>query len=352
MRFLIIDIGAGTMDMLYYDSGSGVHYKAVSRSPVLNVTQKVEGIQGDMIITGVEMGGGALSDALKERTRKNRVIMSRSSAATIHHDMKKVKSQGIEVIDDKKAERLKDKEGYSHLDIGDLEMERIEEIVRGMGVPFSFDVVGICAQDHGVPPTGKSHLDYRHNIFREILDEKPYPHSLLYRKDELPGDMNRLNSIGMRAEGFPAEDIYVMDSGMAAVLGASLDPLARGKENIIVLDIATSHTVGASLAGGEIFGFFEYHTRDISLERLESLLVDLAEGNLEHERILKGGGHGAYIRDSFGFESTEIIVATGPKRSLIDDSKLPITLGAPFGDNMMTGTAGVLEAIQRRIGCL
>ncbi|MBW1688301.1 MAG: pyruvate formate-lyase activating enzyme, partial [Deltaproteobacteria bacterium] len=51
-----------------------------------------------------------------------------------------------------------------------------------------------------------------------------------------------------------------------------------------------------------------------------------------------------------GFERVEIILATGPKRSLIQGSSLPIALGAPLGDNMMTGTVGLLEAIRRHKG--
>jgi len=69
---------------------------------------------------------------------------------------------------------------------------------------------------------------------------------------------------------------------------------------------------------------------------------------LEHKKILEEGGHGAYIRKFFGYQSVEIIIATGPKRSLLGSSGLPIVLGAPLGDNMMTGTVGVLEAILRR----
>ena len=83
---------------------------------------------------------------------------------------------------------------------------------------------------------------------------------------------------------------------------------------------------------------------------MESLLESLADGALEHTQILKEGGHGAYIREAFGFQATEIIVATGPKRRLVENSRLPIHFGAPLGDNMMTGTVGVLEAIRRHKG--
>ncbi|MBU2538797.1 MAG: DUF1786 domain-containing protein, partial [Proteobacteria bacterium] len=100
----------------------------------------------------------------------------------------------------------------------------------------------------------------------------------------------------------------------------------------------------------EIAGFFEYHTHDITLERLEGLITDLADGNLQHEQILAEGGHGAYTRKSFGYDAVETIVATGPKRKLVESSRLPIVFGAPYGDNMMTGTVGLLEAIRRYHG--
>lgn len=131
-------------------------------------------------------------------------------------------------------------------------------------------------------------------------------------------------------------------------IGASLDSNARSKTRKLVLDIATSHTVGAALTGDALRGFFEYHGRDITSPRLESLLGDLADGNLSHERILKESGHGAYIRDAFGFDACEVIVATGPKRRLVQHSRFSMIFGAPFGDNMMTGTLGLLEAVRPR----
>ena len=350
MRFLVLDIGAGTMDVLYYDSETGVHFKAVAKSPVISMAEKAESLPGNLLITGREMGGGTISRVLKRRAGKDEVVMSASSSATIHHDMERVRSFGIRVIEDKEAESLRMDEKYSHLHIQDLDLDRINHLVKGMGVPFSFDIVGICAQDHGRPPGGASHLDFRHKIFKARLDKNPFPHAMLYRDKEIPDRMSRLTSIAESARILEPEEIYVMDSGMAAILGASLDPTACGKDKIIVLDVATSHTIAAVLEKGEIAGFFEYHTSDIHLERLESLIIDLAEGRLEHKIILEQGGHGAYIRKYFGFQAVEIILATGPKRFLVENSRLSIIKGAPLGDNMMTGTFGVLEAIRIKKG--
>ena len=199
-------------------------------------------------------------------------------------------------------------------------------------------------------PPGTSHLDYRHNHFSHILDEQPTPDALLYHIDDVPNDMSRLKSVCDVASGLPCSSIYIMDSGMAAILGATLDPLVRKAKNALVLDVATSHTVAASFLGEELCGFVEYHTKDITTERMDLLLQELANGQLEHAQILAEGGHGAYTRRSQGFNSVEIIVATGPRRGLLADSSLDIVAGAPLGDNMMTGALGVVEAIRRRNG--
>jgi uncharacterized protein (DUF1786 family) len=349
-RFLIIDIGAGTMDVLCWDSETGMSYKAVGESPTLFLAKAVERLQNDLLITGCEMGGGPISEALIQKAKQSRVLMSASAAATLHHNRDRVRSMGIRVISDAEAEAMKGDKGFSRLTIGDLDIDRLRRLLQGLGVPFSFDVAGICAQDHGIPPEGVSHLDYRHTLFKARLDENPYPHALIYKSDEVPPAFSRLTSIVQSARALPADEVFLMDSGMAAMLGAILDPQADGSERVLTLDVATSHTVGAALERGEICGFFEYHTRDITIERLETLLRDLADGNLDHEEIVKEGGHGAYIRKAFGFAAAEIIVATGPKRGMLKNTHLPIIFGAPLGDNMMTGTAGVLEAILRRKG--
>ena len=346
-RFLMIDIGAGTMDILVYDTQTELHYKAVVKSPVRYVAEKIAAISGNLLVVGSEMGGGPITQVLLERSKEVDVVMSRSSSATLNHDVEKVKSWGIKEVEDGQADQLRDNQDYTVIALNDLEAPRIEQIVKSFGVPYGFDAVVICAQDHGVPDAGISHLDFRHNMFTQRLTQNPYPHTLLYQSDQVPDTMNRLKSIADSAKQLPAAEVYVMDSGMAAILGASLDGTCRQKKRFLVLDIATSHTVGAAMAGEEIAGFFEYHTQDITLEKLEGLLRDLADGKISHQQILSEGGHGAFLRQALGFSSIETIVATGPKRKLLEGSHLPIEFGAPWGDNMMTGTVGLLEALRR-----
>jgi len=68
-----------------------------------------------------------------------------------------------------------------------------------------------------------SHLDFRHRIYKERLDARPHPHALLFSAGEVPLVLNRLRSVARSAGQLPAREVYVMDSGMAAVVGASLD---------------------------------------------------------------------------------------------------------------------------------
>jgi uncharacterized protein (DUF1786 family) len=80
--------------------------------------------------------------------------MTRSASLTIHHDPEKILSHGIRIIEDDQVERFSESSDMTLFEIGDLESDRLERIVEGLGVPFEFDVVAACAQDHGMPPSG------------------------------------------------------------------------------------------------------------------------------------------------------------------------------------------------------
>ena len=347
-NILAVDIGAGTMDILCYVPEEKMHYKAVVQSPVRTLARHIAAIPGNLVVSGVEMGGGPVTAVLQERARTHRVCATAAAAATLHHDPARVSAMGIDIVDDDTARDLARRTDFQQVTLGDLEPDRLRQIVESFGLPFKFEAVAVCAQDHGVAPAGVSHLDFRHRLFKARLDRQPYPHTLLYADRELPSEFNRLRAIARSAARLPTRSVYAMDSGMAAITGAALDPAVRDKEPVLVLDIATSHTVGAVVENGLLSASFEYHTHDITLERLEQLLVDLADGRLEHDQILSEGGHGAYLRNAPGFDRIQAIVATGPRRRLLAPTRLPIIWGAPWGDNMMTGCVGLMEALNRR----
>lgn len=346
--FLMIDIGAGTMDVMCYMPEQGLHYKAVVESPVRTLAAQIEATSGDLIVTGVEMGGGPVTAALQQRARSARVRVSRSAAATFHHDPARVAAMGFEIADNDTLAAAANQGTGTPIELRDLDLERIQGIVAGFGIKFEFEAVAVCAQDHGVAPAGVSHLDFRHQLMTAQLERDPQAHTLLYSAEAVPAAFNRLTAIARTAARLPTRAVYVMDSGMAAIVGASRDPSLQNKGTAMVLDVATSHTVGAVVQADELLGSFEYHTYDITRPRLEQLIRDLPEGRLDHETILAEGGHGAFLRSSPGFDRIEAIVATGPKRRLLADSSLPVIWGAPWGDNMMTGCVGLLESMRIR----
>ena len=202
--YLIADIGAGTMDVLYYDEDSDLHFKAVVKSPVQTVAAAIERVSGPLVVSGCEMGGGAVTRALIRQAQKADVCMTRAAAATVHHNPQKVTDRGITIITDQEAKQLRRQNKYTPIHLGDLQVDRLHQIVENMGVAFEFDAVGFCAQDHGVPPPHVSHLDFRHQLFRRALESSPYPHQLLYSRDEIPASMNRLRAIADAAGEIPA----------------------------------------------------------------------------------------------------------------------------------------------------
>lgn len=349
-RCLAIDIGAGTMDLLWHDDDSVWHYKAVAVSPVRTVAAEAAALAGDLLVTGCEMGGGPVTEVLKRRAETHTVVATRSAAATLSHDPDRVAAWGIRVLPDAEAAALASDPRFARLELADLDPGRIARLVAAFGVPFEFDAVLVCAQDHGVPPPGVSHLDFRHRLYRERLEADPRPEALLFRADELPPALNRLAAVAASAARLPTREVYVMDSGMAAIAGASCDSHAPARGPFVVLDVATSHTVCAAVEGGELAALVEYHTADLTRERLEALLEALVHGRLDHREVLAEGGHGAFTRRAVGPQALETVIATGPKRRLLLGSRLPIIFGAPLGDNMMTGCVGMLAAWRRRRG--
>ena len=346
-KYLMVDVGAGTMDLLWYDSETGEHFKAVAPSPVRTLARQIRKSRGPLALAGVEMGG-VVSSCIKERAQTDEVVMTESSAATLSHHLEKVRASGIRIVPEETMAGYLADPKYSSFTLGDIQPETIKTILTGLGLPWNPDAAVLCAQDHGMAPDGMSHIDFRHTLFENLLAPSPDFQPMLFRQDEIPRSFNRLTGMARSAGPLGAREIFVMDSGIAAIIGGLQDVQLKEKDPVIVLDIATSHTVVAAVSGGRPAGFVEYHTRDLTLQRLEELIVGLADGRVDHASIVAQGGHGAWVRKTVGFSNVQTILATGPKRKLLAPSRLPILWGAPWGDNMMTGTVGLLEALRLR----
>lgn len=348
---LTIDVGAGTSDLLVYFPETSVHYKAVAVSPVKRTAEFLAKENGDVLVTGTIMGGGAVSKALMEHARTHKVYMTPDAAKTVHHDRAEVARRGIRLISEGEAARLPG--GPTHVVFGDVCPATLKSLVECLGIDWRFSYVGGAVQDHGACPQEMDPLDFRHQIFKALIEQDPAPERFLFGGTEIPEYLTRMKATAGLLAQLPQQEVFMIDTGVAAILGASLDPHLSGCRHSIVVDIGNSHTLAAVVSGGIIAGFFEYHTNSLSPQGLGKLLVHLGDGDLRHQEVIAQGGHGAYIRSCPGFERIERIVVTGPRRGLFllqHEHDFEICEGAPLGDNMMTGAAGILEAINRRRG--
>ena len=344
---LSIDIGAGTTDILVFYPDSHEHYKAVSCSAIKKIADTIHGSHGDLLLSGTIMGGGAVSDAIIQHAKTHKVFMTQTAAKTVYDDLEKVREKGITIISEEEKEKLQGS-NTTHLILKDISPPGIRALLNELGVAWGFSYIGAAVQDHGVAPKGVSSIDFRHQIMKAIIEKNPFPEAFLFSREEIPFYFARMQATGALLAEIPHQKAFMMDTGMAAVLGASLDPILQGCCHVIVADVGNSHTLGACLSDGLIGGFFEYHTNHLTPQRMEELLVHLGNGTLEYNQVVSEGGHGAYVRSCPGFNRIEKILVTGPRRrEIMQGVKLEYREGGPLGDTMMTGTVGLIEAIKR-----
>ncbi len=100
MKILAIDIGAGTQDILIFDSGKKIENctSLVLPTPSKILAERLKRIEGDLYIRGDTIGGGSLSRAIQNHLQKGyRVVMEEPAAYSIRNDLDEVRSMGIEV---------------------------------------------------------------------------------------------------------------------------------------------------------------------------------------------------------------------------------------------------------------
>ena len=344
---LSIDIGAGTTDILVFYPDTHEHYKAVCCSAIKKIAESIQGSCGDLVISGTIMGGGAVSNAVIQHAKTHNVFMTPTAAKTIYDDLGKVREKGVTIISEEEKKKLQGN-NITHLILKDISPSGIRVLLNELGVGWEFSYIAAGVQDHGVAPSGINSIDFRHQTMKAIIEKNPLPEAFLFGVEDIPFYFTRMKATGELLSEIPHQKAFMMDTGMSAVLGASLDQSLQGCSHLIVADVGNSHTLGACLCNGLIGGFFEYHTNHLTSQRIEELLVNLGNGTLEHHQVVSEGGHGAYIRSCPGFKQIEKIVVTGPRRrEIMHGVKLEYREGGPLGDTMMAGTAGLIEAIKR-----
>ncbi len=367
MKILTVDVGTGTQDIFLYDSQLHIEngFKLVVPSPTMIVHRQVKAAtqaQTPILLTGVMMGGGPSAWAVEAHARQGLPVYATPQAAkTLNDELDKVQAAGIEIVSDDEAAALPD--SVQRIEFRDFNLPAIQNSLSPFGVDLSdLDAIAVAVFDHGDAPAGVSDRQFRFDYLDERIRARNSLSSFAFLSDNIPPIMTRLQAVAESAGKLDCP-LVVMDTAPAAVLGASFDPAISERKEKIITNIGNFHTLAFRMGEQGIEGVFEHHTGEIDLPKLESLLMRLADGTLQHADVFDDMGHGAlmYSQEPFEFgKDTFDVVVTGPRRSMFptvdrrpktkDTIRGPLStvlrpyFAAPFGDMMIAGCFGLLAA--------
>jgi uncharacterized protein (DUF1786 family) len=354
MKILAIDIGAGTQDILLYDSETQLENcaKLVLPSPSHRLTERMEDFAKagvDLFIAGHTVGGGSFARAVKRHLATgHRVIMTTPAALSVRNNLDDVAGLGIEI-----AETPPRDFGGTTLHLDELDLSFLESFLDAAGSSLGDIVaVAVAVQDHGSYHSGESNRKTRLSHMRQRLKRNPDPRSLAYLEDEVPDNFPRQTSATERIrEQLACGQILVMDTSPAAVTGCLADPRVARKigGNLLLINAGNGHTLACLLGNGRLIALFEHHTKRLEAESFASYLAAFCGGMASDGDPYMESGHGLfYLEDPPGIENIDLIAVTGPNRELLEGAGLDIYYPAPGGDMMMTGPMGLVKALLYR----
>jgi uncharacterized protein (DUF1786 family) len=356
MKILAIDIGAGTQDILLYDSDRKLENctKMVLPSPGPLLAAKVDEINAaerDLFITGYAVGGGSFSRAVKRHLSSgHRVLMAGEAAISIRNNLEDVADLGIEIVEDAPA----DFEGVT-LRTDELNLSMLKDLLAKIGENMD-DLIGVAVavQDHGVYRSGESNRKTRLSHMRHRLEENPDPLALAYLAGEIPEAFPRMVSAARRLEEqLDCEYILIMDTAPAAVVGCLADRQVAEKAagNLLLINAGNGHTLACLQRSCKVVALLEHHTKRLEPDTFASYLEAFCKGKARDDDPYMASGHGLfYIEEPPGMEAVDLIAVTGPNRELLEGTGLDIYYPAPGGDMMMTGPMGLVRTLRSRTG--
>lgn len=332
MRLLAIDVGMGTQDILLYDSTKNIEncFKLVLPSQTQIIAKRVAKetrLRQDIVLIGETMGGGPCASAVRKHIEKGlKVFATEKAALTLHDDLNKVKEMGVEIVSEKEADKLK----ASRIEMCDVDKIALEEALRLFGISLP-DKFAVAVQDHGYSPR-ESNRVFRFEYFRDMIKKGGDLNSFVY-KGSIPERFTRMKAVERTLPG-----ALLMDTGIAAIRGALLE---KHEEPCLVVNVGNGHTLAGVIEGSRLFSIFEHHTHLLTAGKLDDYLKRLCEGALDFREVFEDGGHGCHVEKAFNIKS---MLATGPEREIMKRSKLKFRFASPFGDMMLTGCFGLVDA--------
>lgn len=354
MQILTVDIGTGTQDIFLYDARIDIEncFKMVLPSPTMMVASKIKKAtqrKENLILTGVTMGGGPSHWAAEEHLKSGlQVLATPSAARSFDDDLQSVLEMGIKIIGEEEARKTGTREGYAKIELKDFDFNAIQAVFDQFGVDLgALSAIAVAVFDHGNAPPGYSDRQFRFDYLDRRIRSENRLSAFAYPSSQIPPIMTRLQAVAQSALKLSVP-LFVMDTAPAAVLGALHDPFVRQKPSVLVTNVGNFHTLAFLINEEGIAGVFEHHTGLINQQKLEDLLVKLASGTLQHADVFDDHGHGALVYDQNSIDLTAVderVIVTGPRRKLMEESRLNPYFAAPFGDMMISGCFGLLSAV-------
>lgn len=335
-KLLALDIGAGTQDILLFQSDQPIEncVKLVLPSPTVLVSKKIRHateLGKDIWLSGTIMGGGPCVGAIKDHIKQGyRVYSSPKAALTIDDNLCAVESLGVIITPEAPENDL-----FS-IELKDLDMATLRSALSLYLVALP-TYVAVAVQDHGHCPSG-SNRRFRFLHWEKFMLCGGRLEHLCYR--DIPDHLTRMKAVQETYEG-----AILMDTGAAAIWGSLTDRrVAQHRASgFIAVNVGNQHTLGIFLQEDRIWGLFEHHTRLLSREKILSLIDRLALGSLTNEEVFQDGGHGAYLHPDYQPAKKKPFVAVlGPQRHLLPNQDF--YWAAPGGDMMLAGCFGLAAA--------
>jgi len=358
LKILTVDIGTGTQDIFLYDSRLDIEngFKLILPSPTMRIFRRIQGAtqsRSPILLSGVTMGGGPASWAAEAHAKAGLPVYATVQAAkTLNDDLEKVTGLGITLLSDDEAASLPD--SVQRFELKDFDFAAITKVLTDFGVPLNdLAAVAVAVFDHGEAPPHISDRQFRFDYLNARIRSRNDLRTFAHLPGDIPPSMTRLQAVvdSSRQVDVP---LVVMDTAPAAILGATFDPLVRSRTHNLMTNLGNFHTLAFRLGESGVEGVFEHHTGLINPQKLEILLLALAQGTLQHEFVFNDHGHGALVYDKtpFQMDTNDFnLVVTGPRRNMLApgsikmDSSLRPYFAVPFGDMMIAGCFGLLAAV-------
>lgn len=353
-RVLAIDVGLGTADILLTRPGqpleNAVKLVVPSRTQVVAAQIALATHRGQAVVFhGPTMGGGASGAAMKAHVAAGLDFIATAEAALSFADnLDRVRQLGVTVIDeaaiDDRGPSLSP--GSVTLWSGDLDPDALRAALELLGADPRCDAVAIAVQDHGFNPHGSNRV-LRFAFWEAAVDAGRRLRELFYVAADIPPQFTRLRAAARLAtELAGGGPVLAADTGPAALYGA----LPNGMDNAVLVNVGNGHTICVVALQRRLAGVFEHHTSRLDGAGLEERLRLFLAGELTSDGVRADGGHGAVLAPAAAARDLLRLplIVTGPRRSLLASSSLPLEHAAPYGDMMLTGCFGLLRALQER----